>query len=213
MKLYLVRHAKSKKNAGQKSGVNSELHGDGIEQAKRLGKYFHNVKLDKVYCSTMKRAKATLQAIKPYIENVPFSYSDKIKEHNIGIYASNGKDDWSQLRKDAIKNGESFVEFKPSKGDSLEETYKRAGNFYKKLLKKHKNDKILIVAHAIFLKYLIFNILDISDLEEGKYWKLSNAGVSTFIINTKGKVDDYHIDDFHHLIEGGMKIKKATGES
>ena len=82
MKLYLVRHAKSKKNAGQKSGVNSELHGDGIEQAKRLGKYFHNVKLDKVYCSTMKRAKATLQAIKPYIENVPFSYSDKIKEHN-----------------------------------------------------------------------------------------------------------------------------------
>jgi broad specificity phosphatase PhoE len=76
MKLYVVRHAQSKRNVGHHSDNDAELTVDGEEQARRLGKFFHKVKLNKVYCSPMKRARATLEAIKPYIKNVKISIID-----------------------------------------------------------------------------------------------------------------------------------------
>ncbi len=203
MKLYLVRHAQSKRNAKQKSEEDAELSEIGEEQAKRLGKYFHKVNLDKVYCSTLKRAKTTLDKIKPYIKEVPIIYTSKIVEHKLGIYGKNGKDEWGAYVKGAEKEGVPFHLFKPKYGDSLLETYKRAGNFYKSLLKKHINDKILVVGHGIFLLYLILNSLSL-DLSEGKYYQLSNASISTLNIE-KGEVKEFHINDYNHLIKEGMK--------
>jgi len=203
MKLYLVRHAQSKRNAKQKSGEDAELSDVGKEQAWRLGKYFHKVNLNKVYCSTLKRAKTTLDEIKPYIKGVPIIYTSKIVEHKLGIYGKNGKDEWSAYIKGAKKEGVPFHLFKPKYGDSLLETYQRAGNFYKSLLKKHINDKILIVGHGIFSLYLILNLLGL-DLSEGKYYQLSNASISTLNIE-KGKVKEFHINDYNHLIREAMK--------
>ena len=45
MKLYLVRHAQSKRNQKIKSRKDSELTEDGREQARRLGGYFNGIKI------------------------------------------------------------------------------------------------------------------------------------------------------------------------
>ncbi len=204
MKLYIIRHAQSKRNAGNKSKEDSELSDVGKEQARRLGKYFHKVEPDKVYCSTLRRAKTTLEEIKPYIKGVSITYTPKIIEHKMGIYSRKGHDDWTGYSKGAEKKGIPFHLFKPKYGHSLVETYKRAGDFYKELLKKHIKHKVLIVGHGIFSLYLILNALEL-DLSEGKYYQLSNASVSTLDVNEKGKVTNFHINDYHHLIMGGKK--------
>lgn len=80
MKLGLVRHAQSKTNAGHTSHEDSELTNVSLEQARRLGKYFHKIKLDKIYCGALKRVKATLDAIKPYVKRNWFESIKLIKD-------------------------------------------------------------------------------------------------------------------------------------
>jgi probable phosphoglycerate mutase len=203
MKLYIVRHAQSRRNAGHESKEDSELDDIGREQARRLGKYFHKVGLERVYCSTLRRAKATLKEIKPHIRGVPITYTPRIIEYKIGIYGNDGHDDWAGYVKGAENKGVPFHLFKPKHGDSLAETYDRAGSFYRDLLKRHSLDDVLVVGHGIFSLYLILNALGL-DLFEGKYYSLSNASVSTLNVK-KGKVTDFHVNDYDHLIREGMK--------
>ena len=206
MKLYIVRHAKSKRNSGKKDKQDTELSADGIEQARRLGSYFHKVKLNVVYCSPLKRALATLEGIRPYIHGIKVIIAPEIIEHNMGIYARGGKDDWGSYAYDAKKSGLDFVEFKPKKGESIIETHARMGKFYNKLLKKHAKDNILIVGHGIALLHLILNALNL-DPREGAYYSLSNASISKMDIDKNGKVTNFHINDYNHLIEEGIKIR------
>ncbi len=204
MELYIVRHAQSKRNAGHHTEEDAELSEIGEEQARRLGKFFHEAKLDKIYCSTLKRARSTLKEIKPYLEGVPITFTPKIVEHKMGIYSRNGKDDWSSYFKKAIISEKGIHLFRPKEGDSLQDTYDRAGKFYRGLLKKHTGKNILLVGHGFFNTYLILNALNLK-VNEGKYFKLSNASVSTLKIDKKGKVKHYHINDYNHLIAEAVK--------
>lgn len=204
MKLYIVRHAQSKRNTKEISEVDAELSSIGHEQAKRLGIYFKKVKVDRIYCSTLKRTKNTLLEILPYIEKIPVIYSDKIVEHKMGIYGENGKDDWNSYIKDALSNNKTVMEYKPKNGESLIDVYKRARDFYKKLLKNHSDEKILVVSHGTFGKYLILNALGL-DISESLYFGLNNASVSTLEINKKGRITSFDIDDFHHIINYALE--------
>ncbi|MHA1678170.1 MAG: histidine phosphatase family protein [Promethearchaeota archaeon] len=203
MNIYLVRHAQSKRNARLMSKVDSELTEDGKEQARRLGIYFNGLKINKIYCSRMKRARDTLKEIKIYLPKVPVAYTNRLNEHSIGVYEKKGYDNWFDYKNDAKKLGVSFYEFRPKGGDSLVDTYKRAGRFYKELLKKHRSGNILIVGHGLFLLNLIFNALNL-EVSEERYYRLSNASVSQLTIE-KGNVKEFHINDFKHLIAGGIK--------
>lgn len=204
MKLYIVRHAKSKRNAGSTDDNDSVLTEDGKEQSRRLGRYFHNKSIDVVFCSKLKRAKQTLKEMLPALGKVKVIYTDEITEHEMGIYGDNGKDDWSGYAKAWKVSGiKEFLDFKPEKGDSMNETYVRAKKFYNTLLKKYNGKNVLIVGHGIFNLYLILNALNLP-AKEGAYYQLSNASVSSLSIDKKGKVNDFHINDYHHLIIGGM---------
>ncbi|MBX4212420.1 histidine phosphatase family protein [Candidatus Pacearchaeota archaeon] len=206
MKLYLVRHAKSKRNAHIASSIDAPLTEDGKEQARRLGVRFKGMKIDRIYCSTLIRAKDTLNEILPYIPRVPVVYTNKIIEHLMGVYGENGIDDWGLYIAEAHKKNIPFHLFRPPKGESLLDTYKRAGSFYRELVKRHPNENVLVVAHGIFLLDVILNALHL-DVTEGRYYSLSNASVSKLMIN-KDKVNSFHINDFQHLILGGMKRQR-----
>ena len=145
--------------------------------------------------------------IKPYVKGIPISYSKEIIEIKMGKYEKGTKDDWSGYFKEAMNSKVPYHLYSPKNGESLQECYDRAGNFYLSLLKKYKpKDNILLVGHGIFSIYLILNILGL-DLFENKYYQLSNASVSTIELDKKGKVKDFHVNDYHHLIYEGMKLK------
>ena len=206
MKLYLVRHAKSLRNTKIKSEENTSLTKDGISQAKRIGSWFKKLKIDHIYCSKLKRAKDTLKKMKYQFKGIPITYTNEIREHDMGIYGKNGFDDFASYWKDAQKERKSFSEFKPKNGESLVELNKRAEKFYKKLLKKHSKENILIIGHGFFLSQLIIGILGL-EVEESRLFMLPNASVSQFYINKKGKITHFHVGDFHHLLMEVIKEK------
>ncbi len=206
MNIYIVRHAQSKRNARKKAGLDVELTSVGVEQARRLGSYFKDVELGVVYCSTLKRAKETLEKIKPFIKDIPINYTSDIVEYNMGVYSNNGKDDWDKFGEKVRKIGIPFEKFKPKNGESLTECYNRAGEFYKKLLKDNKNKNILIVGHGIFSLYFILYALGLPP-SEGAYYHLNNASISTLTLDKDGRIKDFHINDYNQLIKEAVKMK------
>ncbi|MBX4196035.1 histidine phosphatase family protein [Candidatus Pacearchaeota archaeon] len=208
MRLYLVRHAKSQRNAHIASSIDAPLTEDGKEQARRLGVRFRGMKIDRIYCSTLMRAKETLKEILAYLPGIPVVYTNKIIEHDMGVFGEQGIDDWGSYVAEAHKKGIPFHLFRPPKGESLLDTYKRAGSFYQELVKKHPHENVLVVGHGIVSLHLILNSLNL-DVTEGRYYSLSNASVSKIVIN-KDKVSSFHINDYQHLILGGMKRQRQA---
>lgn len=203
MKLYLVRHAQSMENTGVVLQKDTPLTETGKEQARRLGVYFERAKIDVIFCSELMRAKETLDYIVPYLKTKKIIYSPKLNEHNMGIYFEN-QTDYYKFRKDAETSKKGFYEFKPKGGESLYELYERQKKFYKELLKKYSGKNILILSHSLSGSMLILNILGL-DISEEKYFKLNNASVSTFDVDKKGKVSDFHVNDFNHILKEGIK--------
>ncbi|UCG95109.1 MAG: histidine phosphatase family protein [archaeon] len=174
MKLYLVRH-------GQRGKFEKydTLTPAGVEQAKKLGPYFKNKKIDIVYCSPQKRARNTLKYIKPYLEGSP---SVKISR---------------QVRQKGAPDemGEEVIKKLGIKTDTQEQLDKRVLKFLNFLVKNHVNDTILVSTHKMFILSVISTLLP---SKRKKYIKTPPASVTYFELDKKLKVKKFSI--------GGLKI-------
>ena len=184
MKLYLVRHAQ--RDFGLKFDQLNEV---GIEQAKRLGCYFKNKKIDFVYCSVNKRAKETLKYILPFLKK-PFkiTYTSRLRQHNVP----------KEVGKDAFK----ILKLK-EKIETKEELEKRAKNFWEYLKKKHGKHKhtILTVSHKEVIKSIICQILNLPLSESVYIDKLPSASISTFEFDKNLRLKAFLIGDLTHLLK------------
>ncbi len=203
MKLYLVRHAQSMENTGVVLQRDTPLTETGKEQSRRLGVYFEKAKIDIIFCSELKRSKETLDYIIPYLGRKKVVYSPNVNEHNMGDYFEN-QTDYQKFKKDAETSKKGFYDFKPKGGESLSDVFGRQKEFYKSLLKKYPSKNILVVGHSQSGAMLILNILGL-DISEERYFKLNNASVSTFNINKNGVVKEFHVNDFNHILEEGIR--------
>jgi len=183
MKLYIVRHAQ--RDFGLKF---DQLNTTGIEQAKRLGSYFRNKKIDIIYCSTNKRAKQTLKFIKPYQKNIQIVYTRKLRQHKVP----------GEVGREAYK----ILKLK-EKIETKEELEKRTQNFLNFIKRKHRNDNVLIISHREVIKSLICNILNLPFEESVYIAKLPSASVSIFEFDKDLKLKSFSIGDITHL----MKIR------
>jgi broad specificity phosphatase PhoE len=175
----------------------------GKEQARRLGVYFERAKIDIIFCSELKRAKETLDYILPYIKKPKVIYSSHLNEHNMGVYFEN-QTDYQKFKKDAETSKKGFYEFKPKGGESLSEVFERQKKFYKEISKNYSGKNVLILGHSQTGAMLILNILGL-DISEEKYFRINNASVSLFSLDGKGKVKDFHVNDFNHILKEGIK--------
>jgi broad specificity phosphatase PhoE len=203
MKLYIVRHAQSIENIGIILQRDTPLTETGKEQARRLGVYFERAEIDIIFCSKLKRAKETLNYIIPYIKKAKIIYSSNLNEHNMGVYFKN-QIDYQKFKIDAETSKKGFYEFKPKGGESLTEVFERQKDFYKKILKNYIGKNILILGHSQAGAMLILNILGL-DISEEKYFRINNASVSLFNLNKNGKIKDFHVNDFNHILKEGIK--------
>lgn len=203
MKIYVVRHAQCLSNRGLKITKHNHLTEAGKEQAKRLGTYFKKAKIDKIFCSTSYRTKETLSYILPYLKNKRVTYTEKIKEHNVGKYYAKDPNFPKKYWADIKKSKKSFYEFKPKDGESYLDLLDRAKKFWNSI-KKNKLKSMLLVTHKQFTKCFIINLLGL-DISEEKYFSISNASVSTFEIDKNGKIKKFHVNDFNHILEEGIR--------
>ena len=180
MILYLVRH--TQRDWEKKYDILSSL---GKKQAKRLGPYFKNKKIDFVYYSENERAIQTLKYIKPFLKKrTQIIRTKEVRQHNVP----------KEVGKEAIKEFDLKIE-------SEKQLIKRTNKFLNYIKKNHKKDSVLIMSHKEVLKSLICQILRRPFKESNFINKLPSGSVTFFDFDNKLKLKSFSIGDLTHLMK------------
>lgn len=161
--IYLIRHAESQHNAINNafSGISDiSISNRGKTQAIELKKYFSSIKIDEVYCSTLKRAKETAEIV--FDAHLRIYFSDALREMNFGDYEgryfdpNNYEDEifdiWSkQPSKLTFPNGANVIEHANLIYRSIEE-----------IIKRTDSQSIAIVSHSASIRLFIALVLGLS---------------------------------------------------
>ncbi len=152
MKLILVRHGETLENTqnimqGHWHGTLSEK---GIEQAKKLGVYFKDEKIDLIYSSDLFRATKTAHEIAEYHTDIEVIYLEILREMYLGDLQGKPK-----LDLNIYSIEEQLNLFEKAGAETLQEMFERAKSLMKYLIQKHKNQTIMLVGHNGINKAII----------------------------------------------------------
>ncbi len=158
MKLILVRHGETKANIEKimQGHLPGELTEKGKEQAKKVGGRLKNEKIDLIVVSDLKRA---VDTAKPIIKNHPESkviFEERIRERNLGVFEGKPYGSFSEA---AEKAGMPVEKFKPERGESIEESYARAKEFFDELINREKGRTVAVISHGGFLTNALIYLL------------------------------------------------------
>lgn len=188
MKLYLLRHAQ--RGHGEQQDSVTDV---GIEQAKRTARYFSQIKIDKVICSSADRCKKTAEMMLKD-KDYDVEYTSEVKEQSLGIFEGKSGKEW----KEAIKNSNLSEEnFRPTGGENRKDAYERAKKFYLKL-RKEKVEKLLVISHSGFISDLITLILKFPEKENVNF-KTGFCAISFFDLDKNFEAKSFSIGCLTHL--------------
>lgn len=177
MKIIIVRHGETEENAadiiqGQSHGTLSKK---GIKQAKKVGERLKDEKINVIYTSDLKRAVDTAKEIHKHHKEIPLIKRKEIREMDYGKLQDKQKDEINYYYHK--ENDPNY--FKKNNVESFESVYNRVNTFLQEIIKKHKDENVLIVSHAITIKAIML-VLNNNNDEIEEIPKKKNAGVSVF---------------------------------
>ena len=140
MKIYFAAHATTTDNEAKiASGwKDAELSEVGLKQAKELGEFFENIKIDLICTSDLKRAVDTVKIA--FGENFPVIIDKRLRELNYGDFNGKPSEIVEPMKLQKIK--EPFPN-----GESYEQAVSRVQDFYRELKKNHPDKIVLVVGH------------------------------------------------------------------
>lgn len=160
MRLIFVRHAESTANSeGRLQGHEDFSLSDlGQLQSERLFKHFHRqtLKPSHIYSSPLKRAAETAQIVSRSWR-LDISYSDDLKEHDIGVFSGLM---WDEAVENYPEMASAFEESRDwgvvAGAESVVDQRIRAEKVVHGLINNHNNDDLVIVfTHGGFLIHMI----------------------------------------------------------
>ncbi|MCS6819002.1 MAG: histidine phosphatase family protein [Chitinophagales bacterium] len=167
--LYIIRHGQTDHNAKgivQGRGVNLPLNETGVEQSLLFFKHYKNVPFEKIYTSTLLRAK---QTVAPFLElNIPHEELpelDEISWGNIeGQKLTSESDSLFQQMLEKWRRG--FIHEKFPEGESPFELQHRQKKFIERI-KKAPENIVLIATHGRFIRAFMCTLTnrDLSEME------------------------------------------------
>ena len=162
LKFGLIRHAMTQWNFEKKiqGREDIDLNFQGVEQAHLFAKLLIKEKFDKIFSSTMIRARHTAEIISKIIK-VDIEYSSDLREQDFGEWEG---EKISDLRKSnpnqvEIQESKGWL-FTPPGGESRNNVLKRNFKAIEYAAKKFDNRYILIVTHSSVIKTLIYKVLN-----------------------------------------------------
>lgn len=182
-KIYLIRHGETEANNTFKfqGHIDNPLNAKGISQAQELGKYYEGIKLDRIYSSSMRRARQTAEPLGLY-HNLDVEPLDELKEICFG--------DWEGLGYEEIKNtwGDQVDLFfnrpgdcRVPNGESFADVAKRVKRVFDKIINTNKEQNIAIVSHGGVVRVQICLLLG---LDLNKLWLFNVGNASTTCISS-----------------------------
>lgn len=142
--IYFVRHGQTEGNLrhifiGELNFPLTEL---GISQAKETAEKLKDVKIDRIFCSPLLRAKQTMEEIAKFHPNALVTFDDRLKERGDGALEGKvlGKEDFFRWDLNSPQKEEY--------GETIPSAFARVKNFYDECIQKYPFDDILVVAHV-----------------------------------------------------------------
>lgn len=184
MKILVIRHGTTDwndQNLAQGS-TDNPLNEKGKEQAKRMGEHLCGRGINKIYSSTLLRARQTSQIIAQELENpISIQYTPALREQNFGIFEG-------VLRNDAQYQMEKHQYFKRfKKGESFLDVAARVYPFLDWLIENSMNeDVILLSCHGGICRMIASYFEDLDNEEFASYF-VKNCEVKSFEIKKNEK--------------------------
>ena len=203
MEIYFVRHGQTiwnveKRFQGLSDSPLTEL---GITQAKLLGEKLKDIKFDKFYSTSLKRANDTANYIKGNRKQEVEIFDDFV-EISMGDMEGIQQEEFKKLYPEQVKNFFfNQLEYNPSsfKGESFLEVRERVAKGLDKFIKLNKNyERVLVVSHGATLKTLLHYISgkDISTLSDESIPKNTSY---TIVKYENGKFEIIDFSNTSHL--------------
>ncbi len=202
MKIYFVRHGQTDNAAqGLTQEPESGLSNKGIEQAEKLAEMLNHHQIDRIFCSTYRRAKETADIINKNIK-VKLDYLDELREVSKPTVIWGKKEDDPRVME--IKR-QVYTNFgKKNSKVSDEENFfdlKERGSFCLTQLKSFGIENVLVVSHGTIIRMIVALMMfgqdvsydQFSDLLE--FFGIDNTGVSVCI---EGGYRDWKLITWNH---------------
>jgi len=177
--LVLMRHGESQWNKENRftGFTDVDLNETGVAEAKRAGQSLKDIKFDKVYTSTLKRASRTAElAMAEAGQNPPTIKHDDLRERDYGDLTGLNKDETrKKFGDEQVHIWRRSYDVKPPGGESLKDVVARVKPYYEAHilpdLKAGKN--ILLAAHGNTLRAMLIV------LGENTPENINNAEIAT----------------------------------
>jgi len=163
--IIFLRHAQAENNtkrilAGRTEGV--PLTKTGIEQAERISEYLKPLDISAIYSSPIERASHTAEIVAKN-RSLEVVIDERLTEINMGKFTRMNYDDM------IAKYGNIFLKFyenDPVISEHEVETFpdvqKRVLDLVDHVLKKHKNDNVILVTHMDPIKSMLAKVMNLS---------------------------------------------------
>lgn len=186
IRLILVRHAVTNDNEESRlSGhIDSTLSKYGIEQVKKLTKYLERYDIDKIFTTTSKRTKDTVEPL-ANIKNIDIIERDTLKEISFGDFEGitfkeiqdNHSDEFDKM----ISQG---YDYKYPNGESLIESYDRVSKEIDNIINENDNMSILICSHGGTIRNIISYLIS-NNYEYHWNFRIDNASVTIIEVENR----------------------------
>ena len=162
--IIFLRHAQAENNtkrilAGRTEGV--PLTKTGIEQAERMAKYLASIDISAIYSSPIERANHTAEIVAKN-RSLEVVLDERLTEIDMGKFTRMNYDDMF------AKYGNIFLKFyenDPVISEHEVETFpdvqKRVLDMVDHVLKKHKNENVILVTHMDPIKSMLAKVMNL----------------------------------------------------
>ena len=165
--LILIRHGETEWNReGRFQGrQDSPLTPEGIVAARQLGRHLQNAKIDKLYCSSLGRARHTAELIGAEMGLLPHPV-EGLQERSYGILEGEHRRD-------------RRVDYEIPGGESSRDCYERINACIDELVAGHPGKRILMVSHGGTISRFLKRVLEIP-LASRSHFACLNTAVNLF---------------------------------
>jgi len=162
--IIFLRHAQAENNtkrilAGRTEGV--PLTKTGIQQAEQISEYLKPLDISAIYSSPIGRAKHTAEIVTKN-SAIDVELDDRLTEIDMGKFTRMNYDDMF------AKYGNIFLKFYENDPVIAEHEVETFPNVQKRILdmvdhviKKHKNENVILVTHMDPIKSMLANVMDL----------------------------------------------------
>jgi len=162
--IIFLRHGQAENNtkrilAGRTEGV--PLTKTGVEQAERIAKYLKHMDISAIYSSPIERASNTAKIVADY-NSLNYKLDDRLIELEMGKFTRMNYDDMF------AKYGNVFLKFYENdpiiakcEVETFAEVQKRVLDMVGYIVKKHKNQNVVLVTHMDPIKSMLSTVMDL----------------------------------------------------